>query len=205
MGRDGWQITRVAALLDMGRRAIQRSCGKNASSGDLGIVSVDGSVPGRRLYGADELAQLHLVNCLNEDGMDLVSVGNAFEEARASGGLARLAQGRRELDVERAEAAAARLLRDRALAARDDAEELGRLIEREVAAELVRHGAEGPFPAGWLVPGLESAAHGNAPTVPRRDGLLAALENPGLDLAIELLLGPGSYERVLNALEDLKG
>lgn len=34
------------------------------------------------------------------------------------------------------------------------------------------------------------------------DGLLAALEAPGLDLAMELLLGPGSFTHVLTALED---
>lgn len=118
MDGDGWQISEVMALLGMGRRAIQRSCGQNPASGDLGIVRVEGGKPGRRSYGADELAQLHLVNAMNQDGMDLASVRDAFELARSSDGVECLAERRCELDLERAEAAEARLRRDRALASR---------------------------------------------------------------------------------------
>ena len=132
MDGDGWQISEVVALLGMGRRAIQRSCGQNPASGDLGIVRVDGGKPGRRSYGADELAQLHLVNAMNQDGMDLASVRDAFERARSSDGVGRLAERRCKLDLERAEAAEARLRRDRALASRGDARRLGELIELEV-------------------------------------------------------------------------
>lgn len=167
MDGDGWQISEVMALLGMGRRAIQRSCGQNPASGDLGIVRVDGGKPGRR-----------------------------------SDGVERLAERRCELDLERAEAAEARLRRDRALASRGDARRLGELVEREVAAALARAGHAGPFPAGWLLPRLRRAVacgtwEGEVP-----DGLLAALEAPGLDLAMELLLGPGSFTHVLTALED---
>ena len=45
MDGDGWQISEVMALLGMGQRAIQRSCGQNPASGDLGIVRVDGGNP----------------------------------------------------------------------------------------------------------------------------------------------------------------
>ena len=202
MDGDGWQISEVMALLGMGRRAIQRSCGQNPASGDLGIVRVDGGRPGRRSYGADELAQLHLVNAMNQDGMDLASVRDAFERARSSDGVECLAERRCELDLERAEAAEARLRRDRALASRGDARRLGELVEREVAAALARAGHAGPFPAGWLLPRLRRAVacgtwEGEVP-----DGLLAALEAPGLDLAMELCLGPGSFTHVLTALED---
>lgn len=202
MDGDGWQISEVVALLGMGRRAIQRSCGQNPASGDLGIVRVDGGKPGRRSYGADELAQLHLVNAMNQDGMDLASVRDAFERARSSDGVERLAERRCELDLERAEAAEARLRRDRALASRGDARRLGELVEREVAAALARAGHAGPFTAGWLLPRLRRAVacgtwEGEVP-----DGLLAALEAPGLDLAMELLLGPGAFAHVLAALED---
>ena len=187
MDGDGWQISEVMALLGMGRRAIQRSCGQNPASGDLGIVRVDGGKPGRRSYGADELAQLHLVNAMNQDGMDLASVRDAFERARSSDGVECLAERRCELDVERAEAAEARLRRDRALASRGDARRLGELIEREVAAALARAGHAGPFPAGWLLPRLRRAVacgtwEGEVP-----DGLLAALEAPGLEL-LELMV-----------------
>lgn len=132
MDGDGWQISEGVTLLGMGRRAIQRSCGQNPASGDLGIVRVDGGKPGRRSYGADELAQIHLVNAMNQDGMDLASVRDAFERARSSDGVGRLAERRCELDLERAEAAEARLRRDRALASRGDARKLGELVEREV-------------------------------------------------------------------------
>lgn len=152
MDGDGWQISEVMALLGMGRRAIQRSCGQNPASGDLGIVRVDGGKPGRRSYGADELAQLHLVNAMNQDGMDLASVRDAFERARSSDGVECLAERRCELDLERAEAAEARLRRDRALASRGDARRLGELVEREAATALARAGHAGPFPAGWLLP-----------------------------------------------------
>lgn len=202
MDGEGWQISEVVALLGMGRRAIQRSCGQNLASGDLGIVGVGESKPGKRSYGADELAQLHLVNAMNQDGMDLVSVRDAFERARSSGGLAALAGRRQELDLERAEAAEARLLRDRALAARGDARALAELVEREVAAALARAGHAGPFPEGWLLPRLRQAVADGAWEGEAPEGLLAALEAPGFDLAVELLFGPGSFARVLAALED---
>lgn len=90
MEGEGWQISEVVALLGMGRRAIQRSCGQNLVSGDLDIVRVGASKPGRRSYGADELAQLHLVNVMNQDGMDLVSVRDAFLRAQDTGGIGAL-------------------------------------------------------------------------------------------------------------------
>ena len=43
MEGEGWQISEVVALLGMGHRAIQRSCGQNLVSGDLGIVRVGAS------------------------------------------------------------------------------------------------------------------------------------------------------------------
>lgn len=202
MDGEGWQISEVVALLGMGRRAIQRSCGQNLASGDLAIVRVGASKPGRRSYDADELAQLHLVNVMNQDGMDLVSVRDAFERARSSDGLEALAGRRRELDLERTEAAEAQLLRDRALAARKDERALGELVEREAAAALARTGHAGPFPADWLLPHLRKAACGATWPGEAPDGLLAVLEAPGFDLAVELLLGPGSFARVLAALED---
>lgn len=48
MEGEGWQISEVVALLGMGRRAIQRSCGQNLVSGDLGIVRVGA---GHRRHG----------------------------------------------------------------------------------------------------------------------------------------------------------
>lgn len=87
MEGEGWQISEVVALLGMGHRAIQRSCGQNLVSGDLGIVRVGASKPGRRSYNADELAQLHLVNVMNQDGMDLVSVRDTFSRAQDTGGM----------------------------------------------------------------------------------------------------------------------
>lgn len=90
MEGEGWQISEVVALLGMGHRAIQRSCGQNLVSGDLGIVRVGASKPGRRSYGADELAQLHLVNVMNQDGMDLVSVRDAFLRAQDTDGMGAL-------------------------------------------------------------------------------------------------------------------
>ncbi len=202
MEGEGWQISEAVALLGMGRRAIQRSCGQNLVSGDLGIVRVGASKPGRRSYDADELAQLHLVNVMNQDGMDLVSVRDAFLRAQDTDGMGALARSRRETDLERAEAAEARLLRDRALAARKDKRALGELVEREAAAALARAGHAGPFPADWLLPHLREAASGSTWPGDAPDGLLAVLEAPGFDLAVELLLGPGSFARVLGALED---
>lgn len=76
------------------------------------------------------------------------------------------------------------------------------MAQREVVAALARAGHAGPFPAGWLLPRLRRAVacgtwEGEVP-----DGLLTALEAPGLDLAMELFLGPGSFTHVLTALED---
>lgn len=53
-------------------------------------MRVGASKPGRRSYDADELAQLHLVNVMNQDGMDLVSVRDAFLRAQDTGGMGAL-------------------------------------------------------------------------------------------------------------------
>lgn len=69
-------------------------------------------------------------------------------------------------------------------------------------SEVVALLGMGPFPADWLLPHLREAASGSTWPADAPDGLLAVLEGPGFDLAVELLLGPGSFARVLGALED---
>lgn len=91
---------------------------------------------------------------------------------------------------------------DSCVTARTDKRALGELVEHEAAAALARAGYAGPFPADWLLPHLREAASGSTWPGDAPDGLLAVLEAPGFDLAVELLLGPGSFARVLGALED---
>lgn len=69
-------------------------------------------------------------------------------------------------------------------------------------SEVVALLGMGPFLADWLLPHLREAASGSTWPGDAPDGLLAVLEAPGFDLAVELLLGPGSFARVLGALED---
>ena len=69
-------------------------------------------------------------------------------------------------------------------------------------SEVVALLGMGPFPADWLLPHLREAASGSTWPDDAPDGLLAVLEAPGFDLAVELLLGPGSFARVLGALKD---
>lgn len=107
MEGEGWQISEVVALLGMGRRAIQRSCGQNLVSGDLGIVRVGAR---HRRHGA---------------------------------------------------------------------------VSRRLAPPPPTRGRLWQHLAGWRAWRASRRARG-----------------PGFDLAVELLLGPGSFARVLGALED---
>lgn len=208
MGEVGWQVGEVAALLDMPRRAIQRVCGKNARSKDLGIVDVPDSKPGRRVYRADQLAQLWVVKSLNRTAKNLMVVREKIDEARSARGFAALFDERLEHHIEREEDERAEVLRGRALAAAEDPEALARLLEREAASQLALGGCAGPFPTGWLAPAVRSAAKtgewepadGGACIQPNE--LLAALEFGGMDTAIELMCGPNTYERVICALEE---
>ena len=209
MGRASWQIAEVAVLLSMDRRMIQRSCGASRASGDMAIVSVEGTRPGRRSYTATSMEELNLVRALLREGRDLSGVRSAFEEARSADGLDGLRQGCRERCRERAEDAEAWLLRERALVAslgEDPEARLGRLLEREAAACLARAGEAGPFPTGWLSGAVRHAAeHGSWPSGwagPRPRALLAALEAGGMDLVVELMCGTNAYERVTRALEE---
>lgn len=84
-----------------------------------------------------------------------------------------------------------------------------------MAGRYQRSWRSGRSPPRWRGPGTRGRSRqaGFSPRLRRAvacgtwegevpDGLLAALEAPGLDLAMELLLGPGSFTHVLTALED---
>ena len=209
MGQASWQIAEVAVLLSMDRRMIQRSCGASRTSGDMAIVSVEGTRPGRRGYTAKSMEELNLVRELLKEGRNLAEVRRAFDTARSAGDMGGLRAKCIERCRERAEDAEAWLLREKALALSADGtpeEHLERLLEREVASALARAGEAGPFPSGWLCDAIRhAAACGSWPTSweePRPDALLAALELGGMDLVIELMCGSGTYARVMDALEE---
>lgn len=209
MDQASWQISEVAVLLSMDRRMIQRSCGTRRSSGDMAIVHVEGSAPGRRSYTAQSIEELNLVRELLCEGRDLAEVRRAFETARSAGGLCDLRQSCRERCLERAEDARAWLLRESVLEAgggEKPVEDVGRILEREVASHLVRAGEAGPFPTGWLCPAIRRAAEdGSWPATwkdPAPGALIGALALGGMDLAVELMCGPNTYERVIGALEE---
>lgn len=169
----GWRISQVETLTGLSRRDIQRSCDSNKENGGVGILQVDGSSWGRRTYTQRDLAALFMVAQYKRRGLTLPQAKEEFDRHGGEDGLPDMLNEELErLDDELANVTE-RYAKALALSAalRDDADELlGTLVDKLVAVARVERGAC------------------------TADDLLAV---PGIDLALELWRGPGTYEEEL--------
>lgn len=196
--RGGWRISEVEALLGLGRRDIQRAC--YGGAGGVAILEPADTAWGRRTYDVRDLAQLFMVRQYRRRGLSLPEVKEALDEAGAAG---RSVEDMLRIQVARladqAEEAFGQLLQAEALLAAvapADAGPVEDVVARHVGARVA------------LAPDEYGALHDDGP----RDGdgpscigsLLASealVDSPGMALAVDLWLGPGSAEALREAAE----
>ena len=211
----GWQISQVVELIDMPRRDITRSCYADRKRGGAGILQpLDGSW-GRRNYSVEDIAWLYLVKLQHEAGYSLPEIAQRMDTsvgvdqlcAHLDTVVSRAAEGLDELrlKVERARALRCALgagsagaheaiesyLQDRLGATA--VEELRRMLEYLASAEP---GAGASPPASARnAPAREKAASNQGAS--DRAGSRRILDEPGMDLAIELWAGPGAFDQLV--------
>lgn len=191
--RGGWRISEVERLLGLGRRDIQRAC--YGGRGGVAILDPTDTAWGRRTYDGRDLAQLFLVGQLRRRGLSLPEVKAEFEGSRAAG---RTVEDMLSVQVarlrEQAEEVAGRLLQAEALLAAvgGDAGAVEDIVARHVRVQEA------------LDPELPSDS-GEGGCVPSPLAVLLAapglVDGPGMALAVDLWLGPGSSEAVRKAVE----
>lgn len=190
--RGGWRISEVERLLGLGRRDIQRAC--YGGHGGVAILDPADTAWGRRTYDARDLAQLFLVRQLRRRGLSLPEVKASFDESQAAG---RTVEDMVAVQVarlrEEAEEVAGQLLQAEALLAAvgGDAGAVEGIVARHVRVQEA------------LDPDLPSGDDGGRVPSPLAV-LLAApglVDGPGMALAMDLWLGPGSSEAVRKAAE----
>ncbi len=190
--RGGWRISEVERLLGLGRRDIQRAC--YGGRGGVAILDPPDTAWGRRTYDGHDLAQLFLVGQLRRRGLSLPEVKAEFEDSRAAG---RTVEDMLAVQVarlrEQAEEVAGRLLQAEALLAAvgGDVGAVEGIVARHVRVQEA------------LDPDLPSGDDGGRVPSPLAV-LLAApglVDGPGMALAVDLWLGPGSSEAVRKAAE----
>lgn len=182
--RGGWRISEVEALLGLGRRDIQRACYNGR--GGVAILDPTDTTWGRRSYDARDLAQLFMVRQYRRQGLSLPEIKAVFDESRAEG---RTVESMLTIQVdrlrERAEEVLGQLLQAEALLATlDGAADIP--IEEVVA----RHGRA----LAALDPdgAVEESERGAMPWLTRLLGDGDLIDAPGMALAVDLWLGPGS-------------
>ena len=185
---NGWKISQVASLLDMPRRDITRSCYADRKRGGAGILQpADGSW-GRRSYSVEDIGWLYLVKLQYEAGYSLPEIARRMDTSTGADGLCELL----EVAAERA-----RVLRCALSGGTCQAQES---VERYLQERL---GIESMDVLRFVIPRLMAPDAGDAPLlqfgVHDCMRLRQVLDEPGIDLAIDLWAGPGAYERLADA------
>lgn len=195
--RCGWRISEVEALLGLGRRDIQRAC--YGGRGGVAILDPADTAWGRRTYGEHDLAQLFLVGQLRRQGLSLPEIKAEFEDSRAAGRTVKdmLAVQAARLR-EQAEEVAGQLLQAEALLAALGGSEAP--MEDVVAAHVRMQEALG---ATCEIPGhpVDGAAAREPSPLASLLGTPGLVDAPGMALAVDLWLGPGSSVAVREAAD----
>lgn len=199
---EGWKISQVVSLLNMERRDITRSCYADRRRGGAGILQpADGSW-GRRSYSIEDIGWLYLVKLQHEAGFSLPEIAGRMDTSVGAEGLCELLRvvedrATEEFDELQAKRERARVLRY-ALegSARRAQESLEQYLNERLGPETVDM-------LRFLVTCLMTSDAGGAPQlqfgVQDCMRLRQVLDEPGIDLAIDLWAGPGSYDRLVEA------
>lgn len=199
---NGWKISQVASLLDMPRRDITRSCYADRKRGGAGILQpADGSW-GRRSYSVEDIGWLYLVKLQHEAGYSLPEIARRMDTSTGTDGLCELLEvaaerAAEEFDELRAKYERARVLRCALDGGTCQAQES---VERYLQERL---GIESMDVLRFVIPRLMAPDAGDASLL--QSGvhdcmrLRQVLDEPGIDLAIDLWAGPGAYELLADA------
>lgn len=199
---NGWKISQVASLLDMPRRDITRSCYADRKRGGAGILQpADGSW-GRRSYSVEDIGWLYLVKLQHEAGYSLPEIARRMDTSTGTDGLCELLEvaaerAAEEFDELRAKYERARVLRCALSGGTCQAQES---VERYLQERL---GIGSMDVLRFVIPRLMAPDAGDASLlqfgVHDCMRLRQVLDEPGIDLAIDLWAGPGAYERLADA------
>lgn len=194
----GWKISQVERLIDLPRRDIQRAC--YAGQGGACILEPADSTWGKRFYSTDDIAKLMLVKLYKDQGYCLPEIrdlligpdGQTNAEKELSVWKARLEEELLEIEL--------KLNRVLALLAALGSSEDDRI---EAVSEHLRQRL--PQETFDMLTDILFETVAPRPTPEVLDALARGLNKPGIDLAIDLWAGPGSYDRIVNILWDQQG
>ena len=189
----GWTISQVEDLIGLPRRDIQRCC--YTGKGGVALLFPTDSTWGRRAYSADDLARLYLVARMKDRGTSLPEIKRELDGSEAAGNsddvllgdcASRLAEAREQVE--------SLLLSAQVLLCADDP----RAIKSLVSDFICRSGGA-KFDSSGLLERLELFDFDNASSE-LRIFTLQPLDTPGFALAIELWLGAGSAELLVEGI-----
>lgn len=188
----GWKISQVERLIDLPRRDIQRAC--YAGQGGACILEPADSTWGKRFYSTDDIAKLMLVKLYKDQGYCLPEIRDLLNRSdehintkeELSIWKARLEEELLEVEL--------KLNRVLALLAAlnnndDHIKGSGDYLRQQLPQEVIDMLQRALF-------GLSAPC----PTSETLKTLVSHLDKPGIDLAIDLWAGPGSYDRIVEAL-----
>lgn len=167
----GWRISEVERLTGLPRRDIQRCCYEGR--GGVGILSPKNSTWGRRTYDQHDLAILFVVARYRAQGYTLPQIKAVFQQHPGDTGLTELL----DEEIER--------VRDH----------LGQLLAQYVGARALRASLE-KNAQDLLANLFQQVATVEAAVRQSKPSLDDVLALPGMELLVELWLGPGSSERL---------
>lgn len=188
---NGWKVSQVERLIDLPRRDIQRSCYSGTGGADI-LEPANGSW-GKRLYGIPDIAKLMLVRLYKDQGYSLPEIKQLIGDHDYDVDND-LRLWRFRLDEQRSELAL-RINRIDALLAALSPDEVQQAMQlHQLVVQWI-----GSDNLGALEELLETSRHNN-PSPIQVDCLHSIMSTPGLDLAIDLLEGPGSYDSITEAI-----
>ena len=189
----GWTISQVEDLIGLPRRDIQRCC--YTGKGGVALLFPTDSTWGRRAYSADDLARLYLVARMKDRGMSLPEIKRELDGSEAAGNgddvllgdcASRLAEAREQVE--------SLLLSAQALLCVDDPQAIKSLV-----SDYIYRSAGAKLGCSGLLERLELFDFDNASSE-LRIFTLQLLDTPGFALAIELWLGAGSAELLVEGI-----
>ena len=185
----GWRVSQIENLLNMSKRDITRSCYSDHKRGGAGILQPADGTWGRRNYSIEDIAWLYLVKLQHEQGYSLPEIAKRMDTTAGVDALCshldavaeRASEAYEELCEKRERARVLRCALSAGPAGVHDAVE--RYLEERIGADLlgmlrrVMRELMHPDIATGYIPLLDAG---------ERDRLHRMLDEPGIDLAIEL-------------------